>query len=58
MFLLGTREKNFSFHFKCYNLTILVVNFFETFCTCSFSSLGQDLIVKIAKNIYFLVSAS
>jgi hypothetical protein len=29
--LLGTVEKNFSFHFKRYNLTIHVVNFFETF---------------------------
>jgi hypothetical protein len=28
-----------------------MVNFFETFCTCSPSSLGQDLIVKIAKII-------
>jgi hypothetical protein len=47
--LPGTREKNFSFHFKRYNLTIHLVNFFETFCTCSPSSLGQDLTVKIAK---------
>ena len=47
--LLGTRKKNFSFHFKRYNLTICAVNFFETFCTCSPSSLGQDLMVKIAK---------
>jgi hypothetical protein len=29
--LLGTSKKNFSFHFKCYNLTIRAVNFFETF---------------------------
>jgi hypothetical protein len=47
--LLGTREKNFSFHFKRYNLTIRAVNVSETFCTCSPSSLGQDLTVKSAK---------
>jgi hypothetical protein len=48
--LPGTREKAFSFHFKCYNnLTVRVVNFYETFCTCSPSSLGQDLIVKSAE---------
>jgi hypothetical protein len=45
----GKREKNFSFYFKRYNLTIRAVKFFETFCTCSSSNLGQDLIVKIAK---------
>jgi hypothetical protein len=49
MSLLGTREKNFSFHFKHYNLTIRAANFFELFCTCSPSSLGQDLMVKTAK---------
>jgi hypothetical protein len=53
----GHKEKNFSFHFKRYNLTIRAVNFFETFCTCSPSSLGQDLMVKIAKRIYFFVWA-
>jgi hypothetical protein len=37
--LPGTREKNFSF-------PIRAVNFCETFCTCSPSSLGQDLTVK------------
>jgi hypothetical protein len=47
--LSGMREKNFSFHFKRYNLTIRVVTFFETFCTCSFSSLGQNLMVKSAR---------
>jgi hypothetical protein len=47
--LPGTVEKNFSFHFKRYNLTIRAVNFFETFCTCSTSSLVQDLTVKITK---------
>jgi hypothetical protein len=46
--LSGTRKKNFSFYFKCYNLTICAVNFFETFCTCSLSSLGQDITIKIA----------
>jgi hypothetical protein len=44
--LLGTRGKNFSF-------PILVVNFWETFCKCSPSSLGQDLTIKNA-NFYFL----
>jgi hypothetical protein len=44
--LLGTVEKNFSFHFKCYNLTIHAVKCRETFCTCSPSSLVQDPIVK------------
>jgi hypothetical protein len=47
-------KKNFSFHFKCYNLSIRAVNFFETFCTCSSSSLGQDLLVKIPKKDFFL----
>jgi hypothetical protein len=40
--LLGTMEKNFYLNFKHYNLTIRVVNFRETFCTCSSSSLEQD----------------
>jgi hypothetical protein len=52
LFLLGTSKKNFSFHFKHYNLTIRVVNFFETFCTCSPSSLVQDPMVKIPKIEY------
>jgi hypothetical protein len=53
--LLGTVEKNFSFHFKRYNLTICAVNFFETFSTCFPSSLGQDTTVKIPIFlIYFL----
>jgi hypothetical protein len=47
--LPGTSKKNFSFHFNHYNLTIRAVNFFETFCTCSLSSVGQDPTVKIAK---------
>jgi hypothetical protein len=51
--LSGTSKKNFSFHFKCYNLTIRAVNFFETFCTCSPSSLVQDHIVKIPKIEFF-----
>jgi hypothetical protein len=42
-------EKNFSLNFKRYNLTIRVVNFCETFWTCSCSSLWQDLTVKSAK---------
>jgi hypothetical protein len=44
-------EKNFSLHFKCYNLTIRAVEVFETFCTCSPSSLGQDLTINSAKKI-------
>jgi hypothetical protein len=40
-------KKSFFFHLKRYNLTIRVINFFETFCTYSLSSLGQDLMVKI-----------
>jgi hypothetical protein len=47
--VLGSSKKNFSFHFKHYNLTIRVVNFRETFCTCSPSSLGQDPTVESAK---------
>jgi hypothetical protein len=43
--LPGTREKKHFFHFKRYNLTIRAVNFCETFCTSSLSSLGQDLMV-------------
>jgi hypothetical protein len=40
--LLGTVEKNFSFYFKRYNLTIRAVKCRETFCTCSSSSLVRD----------------
>jgi hypothetical protein len=47
--LPGIVEENFSFHFKRYTLTICVVNFFETFCTCSPSSLVQDPTIKIQK---------
>jgi hypothetical protein len=47
--LLGTVEKNFSLNFKRYNLTIRLVNFCETFWTCSCSSLGQNLKVKSSK---------
>jgi hypothetical protein len=57
--LPGTVEKTFSFHFKRYNLTIREVNFFETFCTCSPSSLGQDPMAKIRDfYFYFLFFAS
>jgi hypothetical protein len=42
-------EKNFSFHFKHYNLTIRVVKCRETFCTCSPSSLVQDPMIKSEK---------
>jgi hypothetical protein len=51
--LPGTSKNNFSFHFKRYNLTICAVNVFETFCTCSPSSLGQDLRVRFPI-FYFL----
>jgi hypothetical protein len=47
--LPGIVEENFSFHFKRYTLTICVVNFFETYCTCSPSSLVQDPTVKSPK---------
>jgi hypothetical protein len=53
--LPGTSKKNFSFYFKCYNLTIRVVNIFEILCTCSSSSLGQDLIVKIPKKDFLFL---
>jgi hypothetical protein len=46
-------EKNFSFHFKRYNLTILAVNFFEFFFTCSPSNLVQDSTVRIPKIDFF-----
>jgi hypothetical protein len=46
--LPGTREKNFSF-------PIHAVNFCKTFCTCSPSSLGQDLKVKNANINYFFI---
>ena len=45
--LLGTREKNFSFHFKRYNLTIYVVNFLKFFAHVLL--VVQDLTVKINK---------
>jgi hypothetical protein len=49
---LGTREKYYYF-------PICAVNFCKTFCTCSPSSLGQDLMVKNAKFlIYFFIWAS
>jgi hypothetical protein len=47
--LPGTVEKNFSFHFKCYYLTICAVKCRETFYTCSFSNLVQDPMVESAK---------
>jgi hypothetical protein len=56
--LLSTSKKNFSFYFKCYNLTLRSVNFFETFCTFSSSSLEQDPTVKIPKKDFFFVFAS
>jgi hypothetical protein len=56
--LPGSSKNNFSFHFKHYNLAICAVNFFETFCKCSPSSLGQDPMVKILKKYIFSVFAS
>jgi hypothetical protein len=47
--LLGTVEKNFSFHFNRYNLTIRAVKCRNTFSTCSLSSLVQDPTIKSAK---------
>jgi hypothetical protein len=44
-------SKNFSFHFKHYNLSIHVVNFCKTFCTCSLSS--QDKILWLKMQFYF-----
>jgi hypothetical protein len=49
--LPSTREKNFSF-------PICAVNFCKTFCTCSPSSLGQDLMVKNAKKEVSFIWAS
>ena len=49
MSLPGTIEKNYSFHFKCYNLTIHAVKCRKTFCTCFPSSLMQDPTVKSGK---------
>jgi hypothetical protein len=51
-------EKSFFFHFKRYNLTIHAVNFCETFCTCSSSSLGQDLTIESAESKLFSIWAS
>jgi hypothetical protein len=48
--LPGTVEKNFSFHFKRYNLTTRVVKCRKKFCTCFPSSLVQDPMVKSAKS--------
>jgi hypothetical protein len=47
--LPGTMEKNFSYHFKRYNLTIRAVKCHETFCTCSPSILVQDPTVESVK---------
>jgi hypothetical protein len=52
LYLPGTRKKYFYFHSKRYNLTIYVVNFFETFYTCFSSSLGQDPMVESAKSFF------
>jgi hypothetical protein len=47
--LQGTVENDLLFYFERYNLTVRVVNFRETFCTHSSSSLWQDLTVESAK---------
>jgi hypothetical protein len=48
------KQKKLFFHFKRYNLTIHLVNFLETFCTYSPSSLGQDPTAKIPKIDLFI----
>jgi hypothetical protein len=45
----GLSGKKISLNFKRYNLTIHAVNFCKTFWTFSYSSLGQDLMIKSAK---------
>jgi hypothetical protein len=40
------------------NSPIRTVNFCKTFCTCSPSSLGQDLMVKNSKSKFFFIWAS
>jgi hypothetical protein len=45
-FSIGYKGKNFSF-------PIRTVNFCETFCTCSSSSLGQDLTVIKCNFLFF-----
>jgi hypothetical protein len=45
------KGKNFSF-------PICAANFCKTFCTCSPSSLRQDLTVKMQKNIYLFIWSS
>jgi hypothetical protein len=55
--LLIKKKKIFSFHFKRYYLAIRAVNFFETFCSCSPSSLVQDPMVKIPEIEFFSVFA-
>jgi hypothetical protein len=47
--MLGTREKNFSFHFKRNYLTIHAIKFCEIFSTRSPSSPRQDPKVESAK---------
>jgi hypothetical protein len=47
--LPGIVEKNFSFHFKRYNLTIRAVKCHKKICICSPSSLVQDPTIESAK---------
>jgi hypothetical protein len=44
-------------HFKCYNLAMYVVNFFEIFSTHYFSSLSQDPMVGSQENNNNLIYA-
>lgn len=42
-------QKHFAFHLKRYNLSIHVVNFYESFCTCISSIQKQDAMTKNTK---------
>jgi hypothetical protein len=53
--LPGIGEKNFSLNFKRYYLIIRVVNFCETFCTCS-PSLHFSLKVKKSEKKFIWAS--
>jgi hypothetical protein len=48
--LQGTWEKNFSSHFKCYNLTIHALNFCKTFCHVLLVVWGKILQLKVQKS--------
>jgi hypothetical protein len=55
--LPGTREKNFSFHFKRNYLTIRAVKFCEIYCTCSPSSYIVESTKKNIKKFIWACSA-